>query len=90
VPGPWRWRLQASFRVGDEVRSFKPQFLDSEEEAEQARLATIDTLWHMADHGLDIRPERVTAAAAAAEALRVAAEAGPDQAWVADDLKLPD
>jgi len=44
----------------------------------------------MADHGLDIRVERVTAAAAAAEALRVAAEAGPDQAWVADDFKLAD
>jgi hypothetical protein len=90
VPGPWRWRLQASFRVGGEVRSFKPQFVDSEEEAEQARLATIDTLWHMADHGLDIRVERVTAAAAEAEEQRVAAEAGPDQAWVADDFKRPD
>jgi hypothetical protein len=90
VPGPWRWRLQASFRVGGEVRTFKPQFVDSDVEAEQARQATIDTLWHMADRGLEIRVERVTAAAAEAEEQRLAAEAGPDSAWVSDDFKRPD
>ena len=64
-------------------------FVDSEDEAEQERSEMIDTLWHMANHDLDVTVSRVERAAADAEQTRLATAAGanPPQVWVSDDLR---
>jgi len=64
----WRWRIQAFWRVGDETLSYRPFYVDSEEEAERTVAEMRDTLWHFID--LDIRVQRVDRAAADAEVRR--------------------
>lgn len=49
----------------------------------------IDTLWHMADHDLEIHVERVDKATADAEEQRLATAATPPVVWVADDFRRP-
>jgi hypothetical protein len=88
MSGRWRWRLQASWRVGDEAHSYRPYFVDSEEDAEKARLEMIETLWHFRD--LIITVDRVDEATADAEEQRIMADAKPAQAWVSEDLKRTD
>ena len=68
MAGPWRWRIQAFWRVGDEIRNYRPFYVDSEAAAERTVVEMRDTLWHFID--LDIRVQRVDRATAEAEILR--------------------
>jgi acyl dehydratase len=70
MTGRWRWRVQAFWRVGDEVRSYRPVFENSEAEAERTVSEMRETLWHFVD--LDIRVDRVDRATADAEERRLA------------------
>jgi hypothetical protein len=63
--------VQAFFRVGDELRSFAPIFHDTAAEAEESRQEIVATLWHMADHDLDVRVEKIERALADAEEQRL-------------------
>ena len=88
MSGPWRWRIQASWRVGDEARSYNPYFVDSEEQAETDRLEMIDTLWHFV--GLVVTVDRVARAEADAEEARIAGEpTSPPTVWVSPDFRRP-
>ena len=67
--GEWRWRVQASWRVGDETKSYSPVFEDSQAAAEATRRDMMDTLWHFV--GLEVRIDRIERALADAEEKRL-------------------
>jgi hypothetical protein len=78
MKSPWRWRIQAFWRVGEEIRFYRPFYVDSEEDAERTVAEMRETLWHFID--LDIRVQRVDRASADAEVLREGLlEVPPDQ-----------
>lgn len=86
---PWRWRLQASWRVGDEIRSYNPYFVDSAEEADAASREMTETLRHFVD--LVVTVDRVERQEADAEEERIAGSAEPPtEVWVSPDFRMPD
>lgn len=64
-----KWRLQASWSVGDARRSYAPLWEDSESEAEQAAAEMLKTLDHFVALEISIEPVSDDEAAAEAKAL---------------------
>src|SRR5215218_2672482 len=53
-----RWRVQGTWTVGEDARSYAPQYVDSEAEAEELRAGMEETLAHFPT--LEVLVERVS------------------------------
>ena len=71
-----RWRVQATWTVDGERRSYRPVFLDTEDEALRERDGMLETLAHFPT--LEVTVEGVTAEAAALEEAATEPEELPD------------
>jgi hypothetical protein len=60
-----RWRVQSTWRVGDDPRSYAPVFVNAESEAHRIAAGMRSTLWHFVD--LEVSVREVDAQVAAAE-----------------------